>query len=320
MNLEDKPKKFTSSIRANLVASFSFVALGSLVLAVLVLVLHGIVTKQYVQVTDRLILENRFASLVPEYLDSYFGVISGGSGTTGKLTVYNSSRDEINKDIAKLDLAITDPGSLVSYRGFKNFVLNIVSECDTGVNLVQQGKVSEAWVVYTQNIAPMKPFVFENASVLMTNELKVAEGLEARAAAVDRLTGLAYLFLFLAITAAVILVSLKTANRVIKPMDQLSKKAQTIAGGDLGAEVGGELLERRDEIGSLANSFDEMLKRLKTELEAQRQTNRALALTSDDLESKNEKLEQTNRLMIKREMKMAELKNQILELESKMRK
>jgi methyl-accepting chemotaxis protein len=296
MNLEDKPKKFTSSIRANLVASFSFVALGSLVLAVLVLVLHGIVTKQYVQVTDRLILENRFASLVPEYLDSYFGVISGGSGTTGKLTVYNSSRDEINKDIAKLDLAITDPGSL------------------------QQGKVSEAWVVYTQNIAPMKPFVFENASVLMTNELKVAEGLEARAAAVDRLTGLAYLFLFLAITAAVILVSLKTANRVIKPMDQLSKKAQTIAGGDLGAEVGGELLERRDEIGSLANSFDEMLKRLKTELEAQRQTNRALALTSDDLESKNEKLEQTNRLMIKREMKMAELKNQILELESKMRK
>ena len=197
-------------------------------------------------------------------------------------------------------------------------MLSIVGECDTGISLVQQGKVSGAWDVYTKNIAPMKPFVFENANALMTNELKVAEGLEKQVAAVDRMAEWLYGILFLIITVIILLVSLKTSDRVIKPMDRLSRKAQEISTGNLEAVVDRALLARRDEIGSLANSFDEMLVRLREELESQKQANRSLAEADQNLETKVGELARTNRLMVNREMKMIELKNQISELEQKM--
>jgi methyl-accepting chemotaxis protein len=314
---EEKTKIYTSSVRRTLLASFGAVVLGSMALVTVVLIIHGMVTSQYAKVTNRLILENGFATLVPEYLDSYFEVLSAGQGATGKLQTYQSLRNEINGDITQLDLDITDQSSLVAYRGFKNFVLSIVSECDAGVALVQQGNVSGAWDNYDKNIAPMRPFVYENASTLLTNELKVAEVLEKSVALADQTAVLVYLVMFLTITILILLISLKTADRIIKPMGQLSQKAREISEGNLEAEVEVELLARHDEIGSLASSFEEVLQRLRAELELQKKANRELANASQGLATKNEELERTNRLMVNREMKMIELKNQISELEKK---
>ncbi|MCL4270121.1 MAG: HAMP domain-containing histidine kinase [Anaerolineales bacterium] len=70
---------------------------------------------------------------------------------------------------------------------------------------------------------------------------------------------LAYAAIFTALMIAVITIGTLVARTIIRPLYKLVKTSQAIASGDLNRRTG---IDAKDEIGTLANNFDEMTARL----------------------------------------------------------
>jgi two-component system NtrC family sensor kinase len=99
---------------------------------------------------------------------------------------------------------------------------------------------------------------------------------------------------------AVVLVGAWTARRIARPILQLNRMTQAVASGDLNQKAG---MQRADEIGELANTFDTMTMRLRERTaEANNlydeaiQRNQELADTNERLRSTQEQLIQSEKL------------------------
>lgn len=82
-----------------------------------------------------------------------------------------------------------------------------------------------------------------------------------------------YVFLYSAAMIGVILIGYFVARLIINPLLSLVRTSRAIAGGDLTKRTG---IESRDEIGVLANTFDEMTKNLQLRTRQLETTNRRL--------------------------------------------
>jgi two-component system, NtrC family, nitrogen regulation sensor histidine kinase NtrY len=87
----------------------------------------------------------------------------------------------------------------------------------------------------------------------------------------------ALILISLLIVAAVIWIALKLADRLVRPLGELVDAARRVAGGDLGARV--PVPRQQDEIGTLANTFNRMTKRLEEQ-------NKALTTANTQLDSR----------------------------------
>ena len=87
----------------------------------------------------------------------------------------------------------------------------------------------------------------------------------------------ALILLSLLIVAAVIWIALKLADKLVRPLGELVDAAKRVAGGDLSVRVA--VPKPQDEIGTLANTFNRMTKRLEEQ-------NRALTTANAQLDSR----------------------------------
>jgi signal transduction histidine kinase len=83
-----------------------------------------------------------------------------------------------------------------------------------------------------------------------------------------------YVLIFSLATVVVIVLGFYIAHRITTPLSSLVQTSEAIAGGDLSQRTG---LRSSDEIGALANSFDEMTERLQQRTADLEKTNRILA-------------------------------------------
>jgi len=84
------------------------------------------------------------------------------------------------------------------------------------------------------------------------------------------------------------------SNKLSSPLVKLSGLAKEISGGNISQRVDKNLMEYKDEIGSLANSFDNMLVRLNSEITSQKAANDSLLKTETKLGEVNINLEKAN--------------------------
>ena len=236
------------------------------------------VVQMYDDIADRLILENRFVATVPKLFDAYFEVVNSGAGNRGGVKAYDELKLTILGHIDELDKRIAGTESRAAWRGLRNFVTNIISECDLGVAAVKRGQSSLAWDIYSANIAPMRPFVYENTSLLISQELRVSDNLQAEVNLTEKRLHAVSLAIFVIVGLVNVILLLYVARSMTDPMRRLSKNARQIAGGDLEQTVPPDLLERDDEIGNMSRSLDSMLARLKREIISQKKA-------SDELEA-----------------------------------
>ena len=95
-----------------------------------------------------------------------------------------------------------------------------------------------------------------------------------------------------------------------KRMNELLEVIQKIAAGDLTVNV--SLSENQDEIDALATGINLMIEEIKIKEDD-------LKESKESLLSKVNELEKFNKLVIRRELKMIELKKRVKELEEKLR-
>lgn len=97
-------------------------------------------------------------------------------------------------------------------------------------------------------------------------------------------------------------------NYLIRPLRLLQRGTEIIEKGDLNYKVG---MVRKDEIGQLSRSFDKMVMAIK---KSRSEVDRKVEEQTKEIRDKSEELERSNKLMIGRELKMAELKREINKL------
>ncbi|PIN78654.1 hypothetical protein COV14_02450 [Candidatus Woesearchaeota archaeon CG10_big_fil_rev_8_21_14_0_10_33_12] len=311
-------RNILNSIRFKLLFSFIIVIIVLSLQTVYLAKVHFQIVEQYKEASDNLILENKFTEYVPEFIQSYYNLINTPNSQE-RLYKYNQLHNEIEETFSKLDNAIISEDSKITYRGLKNYIMNIINSGDEGVKDIQAGRLIESIRVY-ENMINKQSFLIENTGNLILKDISYAEELQKKIEQTHKNTINLMLILIFFITSGCVLFVLFFAKKITDPIINLSKIATRISEGNLKLNVSKNLLEKKDEIGTLSNSFDTMLKRINAEIESQKKISNDLVKSRKDLENRNEELEKFNRMVIGRELKMVELKKKIKELEEKLQK
>lgn len=297
--LRDKRRGLFWSIRSRLFLSFMLVILLLLLINGIFIYIHYRIVGEYQEITDNLILENRFAQDVPEFIQSYVNVVnSPHSGE--RLEAYSVLKERIETTMSVLDTTIISKESQVSYRGLKNFVNYIVAECDKGVEDMAEGNITSAAARYG-DVFEKKSFIAENTVNLIIKELAYAEMLQKDIEQTNRMvivTGSASLLI---IALFCILFAFMFSRRLTGPVIKLSVTAEEIADGNVKLHLDHSLMEKNDETGSLATSFEKMLVSLRSKMqqvvdardELQRNQGK-LEMANKDLLSANKTIEEFN--------------------------
>ncbi len=298
---------------------FSFI----IVIAVLLLQIayfssvHFSIVAQYKEVTDNLVLENKFTYYVPEFTQAYYNLVNS-PGNIERTSKYNQLHDEITEAFSKLDESIISKDSKIAYRGLKNYIMIIVDLCDDGIKHIEKGELIESTNIYKDVIGKTR-FINENSGNLIVKELSYAEELQMKIEETHANTINTVLILIVLTALGCVVFSFIFAKRLTDPIINLSKTANRITEGNLKLKVNRKLLRRKDEIGILSNSFNTMIKRLDEEIDSQKKVSNDLADSRKELESRNFQLEKFNKLAVGRELRMVDLKKRIKELERKIK-
>ena len=127
------------------------------------------------------------------------------------------------------------------------------------------------------------------------------------------------------LTILAIVFSPVVSRTITKPISRLREAVDATCEGDLNVKID---VKSKDEIGELASSFERLTRDMKKsridlngdskELQKRaEQMTRELKKSKKELDSKINELEEFNKLAVSRELKMAELKKRIKELENK---
>lgn len=316
MEAREKKVSTFASIRTKLLLSF-FVVIGALLLQIAYLgYIHFSMIAQYREVTDNLILENKFSDYVPQFTQSYYNLINSPNNKE-RLNTYTQIHAEIEHAFLKLDKSIVNQDSKVGYRGLKNYVTNIMDLADKGVEDIKAGQLVESVDKYEEMALKMR-FLDEISTNLIITELFHAEKLQKRIEQTHTRAVNTGLVLFILISLGCVAFSLFFAKRITDPITNLSETANHIAQGNLDLNVDKKLLEKKDEIGALSNSLSIMLNRLHSDIKSQKTISKDLIQSREHIKSKNQELEKFNKMIVGRELKMIELKKKIKELEDKL--
>ncbi|MBN2042589.1 MAG: HAMP domain-containing protein [Candidatus Aenigmarchaeota archaeon] len=304
-----------NGIKTKLIFSFMIVIAVLLLQTVYLSVVHFGIVAEYKEVTDNLVLENKFSYYVPEFIQSYYNLVNS-PGNRERVKKYDQLRGDITAAFSRLDDSIVSADSRIAYRGLKNYVMKIVELCDEGIVHIESGKLVESTEVY-EDVVNKARFINENSGNLIVKELSYAEEIQKRIEQTHITTINTVMTLIIITTLGCVTFSFIFAKRLTDPITDLSRTANRITKGDFKIKVSRNLTRRKDEIGTLSNSFNTMIKRLDEEIDAQKRISNDLEKSRKEIEARNFQMEKFNELAVGRELKMVELKKRIKDLEGK---
>lgn len=276
--------------------------------------LHIKIVEQYKTVTDNLVLENNLSSLTPELIQAYYNTINS-PGNNDRIHLYNELHQQIKNTFSELDKDIIDKENRVAFNGLRNYLMNIMATCDTGIAEMKDGKIIESVRRYDEIIAKSK-FIDENVGNLVAKELNYAGTLQVEIGKKHHQILQQGAGIVLAITIFCITFAIFLANKVVTPLSHLSEVSNKISNGHLKVRVNKNLLNQKNEIGALSRSIENMLKRLNQEIDTQKKVAKNLEKSRIQLEKSNNTLEKFNKIAIGRELKMIKMKKEIETLKS----
>jgi nitrogen fixation/metabolism regulation signal transduction histidine kinase len=267
------------------------------------------------EISDNMILEYSLIGSSADLIESYNGLIKE-IDSKEKITKYNKIHKKIEETYSKLDETIIYDESKIAYLGLKNSVNDMINECDEGLKAAVQGNYSEISTRYDE-ANKIYYFVRENTANLLLKELDYAEQIEGDIVKVQTIVGIVISVLVLVIVTSCVFYSFKFSEKLIFPLSRLTELAKKIAGGKMDLTVEKQLIDQKDEIGSLSNSFNLMVQNLKDKVNESEKARKEIEKINTEIINKSKELERMNKLMVGRELKMAEMKKEMEELKKK---
>jgi methyl-accepting chemotaxis protein len=274
-------------------------------------IMHLVVVENYKSISDNMISEYQLMDLTSNLIAAY-------NTRFRNISIQDSQSEQAILDInahidaltTRLDKSIVSKDSVVSYIGLKNTITNVRKEIDTGLAALNSGNVTDVSEHYdTAN--EKYSFVQDNGAQLILNELKYADSVQQNINTIYQVSAIAAGILLLATSLGCVLYMVSFSQKIVDPVQKLKEFAEQVAGGNMNVKIDETLLTRTDEIGSLSNSYQIMIIKLTDTIAKQTEASTTLA-------SKNSELEQMNKFMVGRELRMQELKTLVAQLTKKL--
>lgn len=260
-------------IKTKLVSVFLFVIALMLILNVIFLILHFKIVGEYRNITDNMFLEYKVIETTNKLIQTHYVLIK--SVSEGLSQEYNQLHREIESLFTHLDKAITYRESKVVYRGLKNIIRNIIEECDISLKDALKGNISEGLEIYAE-VMRKNYYVKDNFANLILKELEYANILQARFQKTHSLIIISGIILLIFITFGCVVFAFIFSKKLTNPLVRLSNLAKDITKGNLIIKVEEDLLDKKDEIGILAVSFNTMVVNLQENIAQLNASNKQL--------------------------------------------
>jgi len=159
-------------------------------------------------------------------------------------------------------------------------------------------------------------YLSENTAALALEELGLMHKFQDQMARSRKITIILSITLFATTIIGGLLLAFLYSKEIISPIMVLSDLALRITEGDFETEIPQELIERKDETGTLSSSFRSMLLRLQAQIRELNESNAKIKEAQESVIKKNKDLEKMNRIMVDRELRMTEMKKEIEKLKA----
>jgi len=235
--------------------------------------------------SDNMILEYGITETFSQFATSYTALLQNPDSKE-YYTEYNSSSSALENIFTKLDNVIVYNQSVEQYTKIKNMARSLKTDCDNSLFGLSERNFTQATGIYDRTVRG-DAYVRDNTASLILSELEYSKELQKNLKLLREWT----LYISITLVALIVLGSSFFAfwysNRLSAPLIKLSNVAEGISKGNLNMELSRDLLEKKDEVGTLSNSFNEMLKRINIEIESQKEINNSLADARNQLMEKN---------------------------------
>jgi len=254
-----------ANIKRRLLLSFIVLIASLLISTIIFIVLHYNIETQYKKTIESMILEYRITETVDNLVSLYLSLLQNIENKQ-LLSEYTAKGKEIDGIFFQLDKIITFEKSRIFYERVQNTIGFLKEYCEKGIESTRKRDFSQSSEILEQ-INRGKEKIMEDTTDLILTELSFSKEQQQELQSLENLSWIFSLTLIVLITLGCIILAFVFSNEISNPLVNLSKLAKDISKGNLKINVQEELLNRKDEIGSLSNSFDVMVKKLREKVE-----------------------------------------------------
>jgi methyl-accepting chemotaxis protein len=306
-----------NSIKTKIILAFSLILFILAVLVTSIVLVEFNLVDRYKKSNETIIYEQTLktdVSLLAEYGYNAF--------KTHDYDQYNAKLSEVNKTESILNTRLSDNSisdeTKLAYRSLKNSlntVVGIISNAKT--KLERSGDIVGISAAFTDANNKFE-FVKQNINDLLIIETSNISNTTQEITKIQTVVRPAVVISIIVIFFILIIFSLFFARSITDPIIILSKTVEDIISGKTNIKVKNELLERPDEIGSLSISFDIMMKKLNEKILGLESSDKDLRAAVLKLNEQIDETSRLNKLMVGRELKMIELKEEIKKLKDRL--
>lgn len=277
------------NIQQKILTSFTIVTVLLFVSIVSVFLFHVSSVSEYKKISNTLVLENTLTKSVNETIEAYNSV-SLAAQSEERVQLYNEKRQKINETFRVLDSAIVNSDSKVAYQGLKNIITSILYDLEKGMVSLRSGDIVSSSEYFKASLEK-KSFVESNVNLLVLKELEYLDTVQQD---IEK-TYIFQLFIVGAWTLFVVFLSIVFAfvfsKKLTSPIKELFVITEQVTKGNYHLEIPEKLLKEKDEVGSLATSFDVMLKTLNLKINQAEAGNLVVAEAQKHTAERNADLE-----------------------------
>ncbi len=253
------------TIRSRIIVA-SLAIIGSIFCFIVVLMhMHVKITSDYEKIIDHIILEYSLIDESARFVESSHLLLNNIHNKM-RMANYLTIKKQFQSIFHQLDTSVTYDESKVYYRGLKNIVTRMIRSSDEVIKEVLQGNIHNISKIYT-SLNQENVFVRENTADLILVELSDIRLLQEQKKKANLTILTIGIVLIVFVCCLCIVFVLFASHRISAPIIKLSRLAEKVSGGEFNVKFEKTMLQRRDEIGNLSQSFDFMITKLKEKIE-----------------------------------------------------
>lgn len=294
------------SIRKSLLFTFSIIIAVLLISNFSFLAIEMSIKDEYKKTINNIVVEYTIINTT-DRLVSTFNNLLQDIDNKEMLSAYTTKTKEMENTFSTLDKTIIFEDSKASYQRIKNDTGVLKEYFDRSIDNTHRHDFTQS-AENLEQIDRSKNAIREDTTNLILTDLSYAKKQQQSIQTIERLVLVIGLLVVIVVSVGSIMLAFMFSNKLSAPLTDLALIANTISKGNLDTKVDKKLLQIQNEAGSLSRSFDLMLRQLVNKIHEVEQSNMKLQQAQTQIQAKTEDLEKMNKLMIGREVRMAELK------------
>ncbi len=246
------------NIRSSLLASFSVIIVILVLVGALLMVLQNSIEQEYEMIATDTMSEYQLGEGASQLISTYTSLLQNINDPSLSAQ-YQNNLDAINVAASNLDGTTLSSASATIYQRLRSEIALLEGYIAHGVANAKQGDFSQSANIFEQVDNANNSIQQDTASLIVSDVggMEETQGSVNTTEALERTIGI---MMIIIVIGGIILLAFLLSNRLSRPIIRLAGIAETISeGGSLAARVDEKLMHMKNEVGSLARSFNHMV-------------------------------------------------------------